>query len=208
MGDDQLVAFECSPVEPLLSLTQLGFMRIASWWLEMIGRESTPTGVRYFITFSCYGARVHGDDAGTVDRAHNLYGSRLVGGDVGRVAAELGLMKEAAYLLNRERREVVLLALQQHCFYRGWVLLAAHVRSTHAHVVVEAELEPERVMTEFKTSASRALNRLEGKRRRWARHGSTRRLFRDRDVQEVIGYVVDGQGEPMSVFVEERWFAG
>jgi REP element-mobilizing transposase RayT len=83
-------------------------------------------------------------------------------------------MKEAAYLLNRERREVVLMTLRQHCLYRGWGLLAAHVRSTHVHVVAEAELEPERMMTEFKASASRALNRLEGKRRRWARHGSTR----------------------------------
>jgi REP element-mobilizing transposase RayT len=96
------------------------------------------------------------------------------------------------------------MALRQHCLYRGWGLLAAHIRSTHAHVVVEAELEPERMMTEFKAAASRALNRSEGARRRWARHGSTRRLFRDRDVQEVIGYVVEGQGEAMSVFVAER----
>jgi hypothetical protein len=65
------------------------------------------------------------------------------------------------------------------------------------HVVVDAEVTP-----------SRALNGVEGKRKRWARHGSTRRLFRDIDVAEVIRYVVEGQGEAMSVFVEREWFAG
>ena len=57
-------------------------------------------------------------------------------------------------------------------------------------------------MHAFKSYASRNLNRLgidEPDRRRWARHGSTRWLWKDRDVREAIRYVVEGQGEPMEV---------
>ncbi len=54
--------------------------------------------------------------------------------------------------------------------------------------------------------ASRGLNRL-GKerpdRKRWARHGSTQWLWKDQDVQEAIRCVVEGQGEPMAVFLTD-----
>ena len=57
-------------------------------------------------------------------------------------------------------------------------------------------------MNAFKSYASRGLNRAEidgPDRKRWARHGSTRWLWKDEDVQEAIRYVVSGQGEPMEV---------
>jgi REP element-mobilizing transposase RayT len=88
--------------------------------------------------------------------------------------------------------------------YREWNLLAAHVRTTHVHVVVEADVAPEKILSDLKSYASRGLNRL-GKdasdRKRWARHGSTRWLWKDKDVKDAIRYVVEGQGEPMAVFV-------
>jgi hypothetical protein len=59
-------------------------------------------------------------------------------------------------------------------------------------------------MRDFKAYASRALNRIEGPRRRWARHGSTRWLWRDQDVRRAIRYIVEEQGEPMAVFVGTR----
>jgi REP element-mobilizing transposase RayT len=40
------------------------------------------------------------------------------------------------------------------------MLLAAHVRTNHIHVVVEADLRPERVMNDLKPYASRYLNQL------------------------------------------------
>ena len=88
--------------------------------------------------------------------------------------------------------------------HRGWNLLAAHVRTNHAHVIIEAEVPPEKVMNDFKAYASRALNWLDGSepsRRRWARHGSTRWPWKDQDVREAIRYVVEQQGEPMAVFL-------
>ena len=163
--------------------------------------------MRYFITFSCYGARLHGDELGSVDLRHNLFGSRILEPDAKRVMADRRDMLQEPYLLDHASRVVVLAAIQSHCAQRGWNLLAAHVRSSHVHVVVEAEIRPERILNEFKSYASRERNRLgrDGPdRKRWARHGSTRWLWKDEDVQHALQYVVDEQGEPMALFVAEE----
>ena len=92
------------------------------------------------------------------------------------------------------------------CSHGGWTLLAAHVRTNHVHAVVEAEVKPEKVMNDFKSYASRSLNRSGfggPNRKRWGRHGSTRWLWKDEEVHAAIRYVVDEQGEPMAVFMAE-----
>jgi REP element-mobilizing transposase RayT len=162
--------------------------------------------MRYFLTFSCYGGHLHGDESGSVDRSHNLPGSRLLEADPQRALAERQEMNQAPYLLDRDSRPVVLEALREVCLHRGWTLLAAHVRTNHVHVVVEAGIRPEKVMNDFKSYASRGLNRLCHKasdRKRWARHGSTRWLWKDQDVRDAIQYVVEAQGEPMAVFLAD-----
>ena len=126
---------------------------------------------------------------GSVDRSHNLVGSRLLEPDQRRVTQERRSMLQDPYMLDREARAVVLASLRKHCAHRGWSLLAAHVRSNHVHTIVEAEIRPERIMNEFKAYASRELNRLQSHgsyRRRWARHGSTRWLWKDQDLREAI----------------------
>jgi REP element-mobilizing transposase RayT len=146
---------------------------------------------------------LHGDASGSVDRTHNLPGTRLVEPDPERLAAESRKMDQSPYRMDRVRRELVLAALLERCRLRQWTLLAAHVRTNHVHMVVEAEAPPERVMNDVKSYASRRLNRtdLDGPaRKRWARHGSTRWLWKSEHVSEAIRYVVDEQGDPMSVF--------
>jgi hypothetical protein len=117
--------------------------------------------VIYRITFACYGCHVHGDAAGSVDGAHNVPGTPVLDEDLARAAFEQQGMDQPAYHLDRMRRDTV--------------------RSNHMHTVVEAEVPPERIMNDFKAYASRHLNRmgLEGPgRKRWARHGSTRWLWK------------------------------
>jgi REP element-mobilizing transposase RayT len=141
-----------------------------------------------------------------VDLRHNLPGSRLLPPDSQRAAAERERMLQPPYCLDLEGREIVLTALRNHCTQSEWSLLAAHVRTNHVHAAVEAEARPERIMNEFKSYASRELNRLDRDtpdRKRWARHGSTRWLWKDQDVQQAIRYVVEEQGKPMAVFVAE-----
>jgi len=157
--------------------------------------------MRYFITFSCYGTQLHGDDSGSVDRRHNVPGSRVLDSDPHRADSNRQRMDQPAYSLHAEARPMVLASIREVCSHGGWNLLAAHVRTNHVHVIVEAEVRPERIMNALKSYASRALNetgRDEPNRKRWSRHGSTRWLFKDQGVRDAIRYVVDEQGEPMS----------
>jgi REP element-mobilizing transposase RayT len=160
--------------------------------------------LRYFITFSCYGAHLHGDKAGSVDPSHNLPGSRVLEPNPQRIASERERMTQQPYLLDADSRAAVLDAVRAVCSHRAWKLLAAHIRSTHVHVVVEAEVKPEMILNAFKAYSSRALNRMgrDGSgRKRWARHGSTRWLWKDQDVRDAIRYVVEEQGGPMALFI-------
>ena len=112
-------------------------------------------------------------------------------------------MTQEPYLLDEVRRQVVLESLREVGSYRDYVLLAAHVRTNHVHVVTAASCKPEQVMNALKAYSSRALNEhaLDGPgRRRWARHGSTRYLWTRDDVLAAIEYVVREQGESMAVF--------
>jgi REP element-mobilizing transposase RayT len=114
------------------------------------------------------------------------------------MAAAQKRMRHASYRLDSGQREVVLRAIQQVCLHRGWALLAAYVRSNHVHVVVNADIAPERVMHDFKAYASRSLKHANV----WTRHGSTRYLWEHDDVAHAVRYVVEGQGDPMAVFVD------
>jgi REP element-mobilizing transposase RayT len=134
------------------------------------------------------------------------FGGRPVQSDAKRSTSESERMLQPPYLLDDQRRAVVLKAIRQHCEYRGWNLLAAHVRNNHVHAVLEADVAPEKIVTEFKAYASRELNRLgydAPDRKRWARHGSTRWLFKDQDVRDAIHYVIEEQGQPMALFLAE-----
>ena len=116
-------------------------------------------------------------------------------------------MDQPPYHMDQIRRDAVLQAIQEVCGHRGWNLLAAHVRSNHVHTVVEAEAEPERVMNDFKAYASRRLTRMsldEPNRKRWARHGSTRWLWKPQHLSAAIQYVVSEQGNTMSAFESDE----
>jgi hypothetical protein len=102
--------------------------------------------VTYLITFACYGCHLHGYESGSVDREHNLPGSRLIEGDPNRVSAERLRMDQLPYSMDETRREAVLTALFERCTQRNWSLIAAHVRTNHVHIVVAAEARPERLM--------------------------------------------------------------
>jgi REP element-mobilizing transposase RayT len=112
-------------------------------------------------------------------------------------------MDQPPYAMDQSRRDAVLASLRERCAERHWNLWAAHVRTNHVHLVVETEARPERVMNDLKSFASLCLNRKgldQPNRKRWARHGSTRWLWKREDVSAAIRYVVDGQGDPMAVF--------
>ncbi len=121
-----------------------------------------------------------------------------------RVVAQRKRMLHSPYLLDDVSRSVTLRAIRDVCVQKSWLLLAAHVRTNHVHVVVETDAPPEWVMSTLKRFASRALNecghdRQEGCRR-WARHGSTRYIWTRDQLSAAIRYTVSGQGEHLAVF--------
>ena len=111
--------------------------------------------MRYFLTFACYGQWIHGSQAGSVDKNHNRLRGPLLEEDSVRLTNERRLLRCPPYLLDEQRRLCVLDAIRERCSYAGWNLLAAHVRSNHVHLVVEAEIPPELVMNSVKSYASR-----------------------------------------------------
>jgi REP element-mobilizing transposase RayT len=69
-------------------------------------------------------------------------GSRLAEASPERVALERRQMDQSPYYLDTDRRATVREALREVCLHRGWSLWAAHVRTSHVHSVVEADVSP------------------------------------------------------------------
>jgi hypothetical protein len=157
----------------------------------------------YLITFATYGTRLPGNPKGWVDRRENQFGTSF---PTARKCLETKMetdMRYPPYELDALGRPIVLAAIQEACAYRGWVLEAAHVRTKRSHCVIGAQANPEFVLDTLKSYASRKLNRagFEPRRtKRWARHGSTKYLWSEANVEGAIQYVVEEQGEPMAVF--------
>ncbi len=62
-------------------------------------------------------------------------------------------------------------------------------------------------MSVFKAYASRCLNQAgldKSDCKRWARHGSTRYLWKTENLARAIDYVVREQGEPMAVLEDQE----
>jgi adenine-specific DNA methylase/REP element-mobilizing transposase RayT len=157
----------------------------------------------YLITFTCYGTWLHGKDPVSVDRDHNVPRTPFVAPHHQREESERHRMDQPPYELDAPRRQVVLNAIREVAECRGWELYAAHVRTTHVHVVVSSTEPPERIMNDFKAYASRGLNKAgfeNSERKRWTRHGSNPYLWQPRDVEAAVHYVLHEQGEPMAVF--------
>lgn len=166
-------------------------------------KKTVPIPLAYFITFSCYGTHLHGDESGSVDRFHNRYGMPFLPPDEVLLNKEADRMKQDSYIIDNARASVILNAIRETARYRQWNLLAAHVRSTHVHIVIQALIRPEKVLNDLKAYASRALNQAgyeNSERRRWTRHGSTRYLWKVEDLEKVTHYVLHEQGEAMSVY--------
>ncbi|HYE60872.1 MAG TPA: transposase [Phycisphaerales bacterium] len=163
----------------------------------------------YFLTWACYGQRLHGDERGTVDREHNRRGSPMLAPDPRRVARERAVMNGPPVTLSAAMRAVVEDAIPQLCEERGWRLITQSVRTTHVHVVVNCRgsHSPERAMAQFNARLTRELRRadLAGEDQHlWAEHGSTRWINDYAGLYGAIAYVNDWQTGPNREMLEEH----
>src|SRR5205807_808368 len=86
-------------------------------------------------------------------------GTPLVVPDLQRQIYERKQLQESPYSLDLPRRQVVLRAVCEMATRKKWTLHAVHVRTNHIHIIVTANGPPERAMNDFKTAASRRLNK-------------------------------------------------
>ncbi len=78
----------------------------------------------------------------------------------------------------------------------GWELIAVSARTNHVHVVVAAQRMPESVMNSLKSWCTRRMREaglIDPTLRPWAEHGSTRYLWKQRDVDQAASYVIEAQ---------------
>jgi REP element-mobilizing transposase RayT len=159
----------------------------------------------YFITFTTYGTWLHGTakGKGSVDRKHNQFGEEFVAPNLKRHSVEQCVMSQPPYALDSARRKIVRDTIAGLCREKQWQLLAMHVRTNHVHLVVSADRDPDRLMSDMKARASRKLTQAgfeTSSRKRWTRHGSTVHLFDEASVAEKIDYTLHRQGTPMAFF--------
>jgi len=161
--------------------------------------SSMAVPLAYFITWTCRGTWLHGDDRGSVDREHNSYGTSLIPPDATRYANAAARLNQDSFQLTATDRLLITRALEKTCSHRGWTTHALAVRSNHIHCVVSADATPERVMHDLKAWSTRALRQSSpsfDKRPIWTRHGSTRYLFDEHALLSAVKYVLSHESNP------------
>lgn len=145
----------------------------------------------YFITWTTYGTWLPGDQRGSVIN-NSTPGTQFDAHTPGLVEASKARMVSPAFVMDAKRRAIVDSAIREHASFRGWRVLALHVRTNHVHVVIGARAKPEDVMGKLKSRGSRVL-REAGERVGsgvWTVHGSTRYLDTPASVERAIAYVL------------------
>lgn len=122
-----------------------------------------PDPLAYFLTWPTYGTWLPGDERGWVWYRHGYQHP-----DPMRKLEAEALMTEDACILDPQQRELVEKTVQDHCDIRGWELHAVNCRTNHLHIVVSANLHPDKVRAQFKAWCTRRLKELEESRRRHA----------------------------------------
>ncbi len=152
----------------------------------------------YLITFRTYGTWLHGDERGSMDRTHNVYGTPNLAPNPDRKHAATLKLHHAPVILSVEQRQAVERSVREVCHRREYALLAVNARTNHVHAVVSAARRPEPILDALKAYATRKLRRtglISADTKPWVRHGSTRYLWKERHVEKAIDYVLYGQGE-------------
>ena len=158
----------------------------------------------YLITIRTYGTWLHGDERSSVDlRGQNVFGTPRVKSvpKLNRLM-EKNLAKEP-FIIEAAHRGHIEAAIKQVCKFRTYGLFALNIRSNHSHAVASGSVRPEKIATEFKSYSTRRLREeglIEDHRRIWSRGASTRYLWKDRQVELAIDYVLHCQGEGLPKF--------
>lgn len=156
-----------------------------------------PKPHAHLLTWTTYGAHLHGDELWTVHKHAAEPGDPFVMPEAHRLETSRALLRHDPVVLSDRERTIVDEAIRAHASFRGWTLDALNVRTNHVHAVVDlGAIAPEQAMTQFKSWSTRRLREtgLRGAEDRvWAKHGSTRYLFDAESARAAIDYVLNRQ---------------
>jgi REP element-mobilizing transposase RayT len=154
----------------------------------------------YLITIRTYGTWLNGDKPKAVDKHHgaNRYERPKLepGSNLEKAMKENAT--QTAVVLSKQQRIAVDLSIRESSSIRGFYLLALNVRTNHLHAVVSARRPPESIIADIKRHTTRELRNTflaPEDNKIWSRGGSRRYLWRMRQVDHAIDYVLYGQGK-------------
>lgn len=156
----------------------------------------------YFLTFVAYGSWLHGDERGSVDTRANAFDTPREQANAGWREWERIRLTAGEVRFDARWRFEFDAAFRERCAFAGWTLFALNVRTNHVHIVVATESAPERVMTSLKAWGTRRLvgrDLVQHGAQVWARHGSTRYLWNETDVEAAVDYVLNRQGQALEM---------
>ncbi|MEO2014897.1 MAG: transposase [Fuerstiella sp.] len=154
---------------------------------------NTDEPIAYFITWTTYGTWLPGDERGWQRRGQ----SGIKPPNEMLVQMAKSDIKETAFLLSNDDREIVESVIVKHCEIRGWNLHTVNARSNHVHVVVTASgYHPKTVRDQFKAWSSRNLKpHNAGRERFWTKGASCRWINQEDDLEAAIIYVAEAQDQ-------------
>ena len=169
----------------------------------------------WLLTWTTYGTWLPGDRRGFVSNIADTQGQGVRHNEPGtrcdkdirglRSFAQDRLVQEPVYL-NAEQATAVVEQFRETANFRKWDLLAAAVMRNHVNLVVgvPGDPEPETLLRDFKSYASRILNRRFGSQERWwTQSGSKRKLKDEPAVIAAVRYVRN-QEYPLVIWVPDE----
>lgn len=121
-----------------------------------------------------------------------------------RRIAQANLLSEPV-LLQVDQAQIVFGQFQETAAYRGWTLVACAAMANHIHILdgVSGDPEPSDLLRDFKSYASRALNRQLPKPASgtwWTEQGSMRKVKDATHFANVIRYIAQ-QANPLLIWI-------
>lgn len=149
----------------------------------------------YHITFGTYGARLHGDSRGTVDREHNGFGDSILEHDLERLQEAAGRLRFDPIYFTAEQREFLESIIPSICDRGSWQHVVSAAGPDHVHVCLIAPVVPgDRIKPWLKRWLGEALSArwpLSKGASWWAEHGSVKWIFDEAYFQNVKKYIED-----------------
>lgn len=161
----------------------------------------------WFLTWTTYGSWLPGDKRGFTDAEHKSPGTPTAAPNPALQSFAKQQMKGPVVFLTRLHATSLLTQFQETVRYRNWLLSAVAVMPTHIHLIVGVSNDPEpsKILSDFKSYGSRALNSKFGKPQSgtwWTQSGSKRRLSDAHSVEATVDYLRN-QPSPLLIWTRD-----